>query len=101
MIESAPPDIVHWLSDGLSFRVENETALCEHVLPLHFAHRKMASFQRQLNIYGFRRFIKGEKAGAFYHPCFARGRADLLRGIEVRSWLDTVKSPPYLIHSRT
>ena len=58
MLEQEPEEIVGWLKDGNSFRINDETAFCEHVLPKHYAHNKMASFQRQLNIYGFRRVIK-------------------------------------------
>ena len=58
LLESSPPAIVGWLPDGTSFRVIDEALFCERVLPRHFSHSKMASFQRQLNIYGFRRVIK-------------------------------------------
>jgi hypothetical protein len=37
---------------------------------------KLTSFQRQLNLYGFRRVTKGEDQGAYYHQRFQRGRAD-------------------------
>ena len=54
LLENAPVDMVAWLADGNSFRVVDESAFCERVLPKHFSHSKMASFHRQLNIYGFR-----------------------------------------------
>ena len=41
----------------------------------------MASFQRQLNLYGFRRLTKGEDQGAYFHPKFQRNRKDLLSEI--------------------
>lgn len=38
---------------------------------------KFTSFQRQLNLYQFKR-RKGAHAGAFHHPCFRRGQRHLL-----------------------
>lgn len=43
---------------------------------------KMTSFQRQLNLYGFRRVTKGEDVGAYYHPKFQKGRRDLIAEIK-------------------
>ena len=58
LLDTTPKEIVTWLSDGRSFRIIDEAVFCQNVLPKYFAHNKMASFQRQLNIYGFRRLIK-------------------------------------------
>ena len=38
-----------------------------------FSMSKYASFQRQLNIYGFDRFLDGPDRGAYFHPLFLRG----------------------------
>ena len=66
LLQHASPSVVSWLSDGMSFCVLDERAFAEEVIPQYFAHSKMASFQRQLNIYGFRRLIaKGNAACAF------------------------------------
>ncbi len=42
----------------------------------------MTSFQRQLNLYGFRRVTKGEDVGSYYHPKFQKGRRDLVPEIK-------------------
>ncbi len=44
----------------------------------YFRHNKFSSFRRQLNLYGYRKVIKGPDAGAYMHPFFQRDRPDLL-----------------------
>jgi len=46
-----------------------------------FSQTKYASFQRQLNIYGFNRFLRGQDKGAYYHLCFVRGHRSLVRNM--------------------
>ena len=48
---------------------------------LFFTDTKLTSFQRQLNLYGFRRITKGDDHGAYFHPNFQRGRKDLVTNI--------------------
>ena len=57
-------------------------AVAFQVLPRHFRHNKLTSFQRQLNLYGFQRISKGADAGRYFHPLFRRGRPDLLGSIK-------------------
>ena len=42
----------------------------------------MTSFQRQLNLYGFRRVLKGDDEGAYFHPKFQRGKKELIPDIQ-------------------
>lgn len=42
---------------------------------------KLTSFQRQLNLYGFRRITKGTDMGAYFHPQFRKDRPDLVARI--------------------
>lgn len=43
-----------------------------------FAETKLTSFQRQLNLYGFRRIARGPDQGCYFHPKFQKNRRDLL-----------------------
>ena len=43
---------------------------------------KFESFQRQLNIYGFKRVLKGTLVGAYFNASFQRGQPDLLGNIK-------------------
>jgi hypothetical protein len=46
-----------------------------------FSQSKYASFQRQLNLYGFSRFSHGKDKGAYFHYLFIRGKCPLVRGM--------------------
>jgi len=46
-----------------------------------FSQTKYASFQRQLNLYGFQRLTHGPDKGAYFHFCFVRGKQSLVHGM--------------------
>ena len=66
--------------EGRSFQIINTPRFIE-ILPLYFKHNKLNSFQRQLNLYGFRRSQINESY-CYTHPLFIRGRRDLLVNIK-------------------
>ena len=85
LLEEAPPEIISWLEGGRAFRIHNKELFCANVLPAYFEHSKMASFHRQMNIYGFRmdrRESNQGMHGTFSHPRFLRGHPELLATIE-------------------
>jgi hypothetical protein len=43
--------------------------------------RKFTSFTRQLNIYDYKQIRNGPLSGSYYHPCFIRGRREMLHEI--------------------
>ena len=65
--------IISWEDKGRGFKVYAPRAFNEHVMPRYAQGKRKTryrSFQRQLNIYGFR---MEKKSGIYYHPSFYRG----------------------------
>eukprot|EP00580_Thalassiosira_gravida_P008497 CAMPEP_0201641742 /NCGR_PEP_ID=MMETSP0493-20130528/24801_1 /ASSEMBLY_ACC=CAM_ASM_000838 /TAXON_ID=420259 /ORGANISM="Thalassiosira gravida, Strain GMp14c1" /LENGTH=763 /DNA_ID=CAMNT_0048115733 /DNA_START=170 /DNA_END=2460 /DNA_ORIENTATION=- len=69
------PHIISWQSHGRAFMVRHPKKFTSEVMGGYFRQSKLTSFQRQLNLYGFRRITQGADAGAYYHELFLRGRA--------------------------
>jgi hypothetical protein len=67
-------EVVSWQPHGRAFLVRKPTEFVSLVMPKYFKQTKITSFQRQLNLYGFRRLTKGSDMGAYYHELFLRGR---------------------------
>lgn len=73
-------DVVSWQPHGRCFLIHNHEEFVK-LLPEHFKLSKLASFQRQLNIYGFQRLTRGPDRGAYYNEYFLRGKAFLALNI--------------------
>lgn len=65
--------IVSWQPHGRAIRVHNPNRFVAEILPHYFRQTKITSFQRQLNVYGFRRIVYGADAGSYHHSLFLRG----------------------------
>ncbi|KAM9690215.1 heat shock factor protein 1 isoform 3-T3 [Dama dama] len=83
--------LICWSPSGNSFHVLDQGQFAKEVLPKYFKHSNMASFVRQLNMYGFRKVVHIEQGGLvkperddteFQHPCFLRGQEQLLENIK-------------------
>lgn len=72
---------VSWKSHGRAFQVNHVNQFVHTILPKFFRQTKLTSFQRQLNLYGFRRIIHGTDSGAYYHELFLRGKPFLCRAM--------------------
>jgi hypothetical protein len=73
--------IVTWQPHGRCFIVTDQKEFTKKVLPEFFQQKKYASFQRQLNLYGFKRLTQGPDRGSYYHELFLRGKKFLTRNI--------------------
>jgi hypothetical protein len=101
ILEKEDPAIVQWSKNGHSFRIVDYEQFTEIVLPKYFSRKisfscscisysdtnslfltrsvsKLASFQRQLNLYGFKKRFRGEDKDCYFHPLFLKDRKDLL-----------------------
>eukprot|EP00752_Nemacystus_decipiens_P002902 g2700.t1 len=76
--QNEPPTVVTWTRTGTAFGILDNAAFGRDVLSSYFKHNKFSSFQRQLNLYGFRKIVKGRESGCYMHPSFLRDRPDLL-----------------------
>ncbi|WRT64940.1 uncharacterized protein IL334_001880 [Kwoniella shivajii] len=98
------PDIIYWASDSKQLVIAQPDKLAKEVLPKLFKHDKIASFGRQLNIYGFSRLFPGRQfkdsngeisdASVWAHPTLHRlSTTNELLSIKRRA-------PPKLIRTR-
>ncbi|KAG2469574.1 HSF4 protein, partial [Polypterus senegalus] len=80
-----------FVQTGTSFHVFDQGRFAKEVLPKYFKHNNMASFVRQLNMYGFRKVVNIEQSGLvkperddteFQHLYFLQGHEHLLEHIK-------------------
>ena len=64
-------------SASTSFIVKQPKLFTSYIMPKYFRQTKLTSFQRQLNLYGFRRITQGPDSGAYYQEMFLRRRPKL------------------------
>ena len=68
LLEKAAEDeriasVVSWLPNGKGFLVYDHRAFVNEIIPAYFNQSKYQSFQRQLNLYQFRRILSGPFKG--------------------------------------
>lgn len=66
--------VVSWLEHGRAFRIHQPKVFAATIMCRFFNQSKYTSFQRQLNLYGFSRCVRGPDGGAYHHPLFLRGK---------------------------
>ena len=75
-------DVISFVDNGTAFLIHKPRFFETDIMPLFFASRRMSSFQRQLNIYGFQRINEGQFRGAYRHKDFILGKKELLKSIK-------------------
>ena len=66
-------ETIHWQPHGRCFVIAQPVEFTR-ILPKYFPSiSKITSFQRQLNLYGFKRITQGMDKGCYYHDKFLRG----------------------------
>ncbi|XP_053661078.1 uncharacterized protein LOC128710065 [Anopheles marshallii] len=88
--DSETNDLISWSTDGRSFIIQNQAQFAKELLPLNYKHNNMASFIRQLNMYGFHKITSIDNGGLrfdkdemeFTHPCFQKDHPYLLEHIK-------------------
>jgi hypothetical protein len=67
--------IAGWNPNGASFCIKKPGELVRKIMPYYFNQTKYKSFQRQLNIYGFKRILlAGEYKGSYFHKDFVKSK---------------------------
>lgn len=80
--EDGHEDVMSWQPHGRCFLVHQPKVFLKEIMPRYFKQRKFASFQRQLNLYGFQRLTTGRDKGGYYHELFLRNKPVLAQRIK-------------------
>ncbi|XP_031785474.1 heat shock factor protein 1 isoform X3 [Nasonia vitripennis] len=83
-------DLICWAPSGRSFFIRNQAQFARELLPHYYKHNNMASFVRQLNMYGFHKKVSVELGGLkcdrdemeFAHQYFCKDHPYLLEHIK-------------------
>ncbi|XP_015428913.1 PREDICTED: heat shock factor protein-like isoform X2 [Dufourea novaeangliae] len=83
-------DLICWSPSGRSFFIRNQAQFARELLPHYYKHNNMASFVRQLNMYGFHKKVSVELGGLkcdrdemeFAHQFFCKGHPYLVEHIK-------------------
>ncbi|RHY20397.1 hypothetical protein DYB37_011021 [Aphanomyces astaci] len=87
--------VIGWCDAGRSFGVYDFEAMEKHILPTYFRHNKFASFQRQLNYFGFRKLQKSngtDQSNVYCQPLFNRDDPSAMLRIKRKTY--RLKSSP-------
>jgi hypothetical protein len=89
-------EVVGFFSHGRAFAIHKQKRFINDIMPRFFRQSKLTSFQRQLNLYGFRRLSQGPDNGGYYHELFLKGRPGLcvnMKRVKVKGDLKIRRDP--------
>ncbi|KAF0694412.1 Aste57867_14709 [Aphanomyces stellatus] len=66
MLRRESHHIIRWTADGKAFEILDKKTMTEKILPKYFRNKNFASFQRQLNYFGFRKWSKSRAMYSTY-----------------------------------
>lgn len=84
--------IISFNSKGKCFMIHKPREFVTEIMPKYFTTSRMSSFQRQLNLYGFRRISEGPDKGGYVHENFLKGKKSLCKKIKRKK--PSMKLPP-------
>jgi len=70
-------DVISFYNHGRAFGIHKPEKFVSEIMPKYFKQSRLSSFQRQLNLYGFKRITSGRDAGGYYHELFLQGRPNM------------------------
>jgi hypothetical protein len=70
-------DVISFSPNGLTFAIHKPDRFFKEIVPRYFRHKRLSSFKRQLNLYGFELISSGPYRGYYYHNFFVKGRPEL------------------------
>lgn len=70
-------NVISWQPGGMSFNVHQQDLFSKAIMQAYFSQTKFKSFQRQLNIYGWKKVQLGPNKGGYEHKHFVRGQPEL------------------------
>lgn len=87
-------NIISWTPCGKAFEVHDHHGFEQDVIPKYFRHSRLASFRRQLSMYGFRRAAVDNGYGGFAHEHFHRDHPERCATIKRVSEMEVTVLPP-------
>jgi len=82
LVEHESDDVISWSADGKGFKIEDIDKFTSSLLQKYYRHENFPSFQRQLNLYGFRKLKQGPYRGSYFHPSFVKNKRELLSNVK-------------------
>lgn len=88
---------VSWTPCGKAFEIHDQDAFQQGIIPQYFRHNRIASFRRQLSMYGFRRASVDQGLGGFAHEQFHRDHPEACTSIKRTSEIQMKILPPSIL----
>ena len=78
--EEQHSSIISWRNDGKSFAIYDQSIFENELIPFYFQTKRWKSFQKQLNVYGFKKLLGHRRV--YYHQYFVENQPSLMNSIK-------------------